>query len=176
MTTPTTSPAFERVPRGVGRYLLPHERAAITVRLHPAVLILPVLITLAGLAGAGTLSGARIASDEQLIAWTAFLLLLMRLAFKIYSWLEDYYVVTDIRILAVTGVGTRDVVMIPLARVGDLRLRRTSMGRFLGYGQFIIEPVGQAQGLRVMNYLPYPDQLYLEVCNLLFPGSSEEQF
>jgi uncharacterized membrane protein YdbT with pleckstrin-like domain len=169
-----TSLASQRIPHTVDRYLLPQERAVVTVRLHPAVLGLPVLVTLAGLAGALVLSAAQIASVDKLVAWLAFLLLLMHLALKIWSWLDAYYVVTDVRILAITGLATRDVVMLPLARVGDLRFRLTSMGRILGYGQFIIEPVGQAQGLRLMNYLPYPEQIYLEVCSILFPGGSQE--
>ena len=46
----------ETVPASIYRVLLPHERRVITVRFHPAVLIKPVALALAGLAVAGLLS------------------------------------------------------------------------------------------------------------------------
>ena len=46
----------ETVPASIYRVLLPHERRVITVRFHPAVLIKPVALALAGLAVAGLVS------------------------------------------------------------------------------------------------------------------------
>ena len=40
-------------PAAVNRYLLPNEQQVITVRRHPAVLIGPSVLTLAGLLAAG---------------------------------------------------------------------------------------------------------------------------
>jgi hypothetical protein len=36
---------------------------------------------------------------------------------------------------------------------------------------FIVESAGEKQALRSINFLPYPEQLYLQVCDLLFPGA-----
>jgi hypothetical protein len=62
----------------------------------------------------------------------------------------------------------------PLTRVTDMSFRRSALGRLLGYGEFIIESAGQEQALRTINFLPYPEQLYLEVCGLVFPGAVAE--
>jgi len=42
-------PGTDTVPNAVNKYLLPHEHQVITVRKHPAILLRPISITLAGL-------------------------------------------------------------------------------------------------------------------------------
>ena len=61
----------------------------------------------------------------------------------------------------------------PLAKVTDMSFQRSAMGRLLGYGEFIVESAGQNQALRIMDHLPYPEQLYLEVCGLIFKDNEE---
>jgi hypothetical protein len=55
-----------------------------------------------------------------------------------------------------------------------MSFQRSSLGRLLGYGEFILESAGQDQALRVVDHLPYPEQLYLEVCGLIFPGRKDD--
>jgi len=50
--------------------------------------------------------------------------------------------------------------MMPLAKVTDMSFQRPPMGRLLGYGEFIVESAGQNQALRIVDHLPYPEQLY----------------
>jgi membrane protein YdbS with pleckstrin-like domain len=167
----------ETVPASVYRVLLPHERRVITVRFHPAVLIKPVAWALAGLAVAGLLSTiARLNGTILLIVWLAWLILVIRLLYAIYTWLEDYFVVTSARLLLSTGVIKKTVNMMPLGKVTDMRFERSAMGRLLGYGTFIVESAGQDQALHNIDHLPYPEQLYLEVCGLIFkdPGSGDD--
>ena len=160
----------ETVPASIYRVLLPHERRVITVRFHPAVLIKPVALALAGLAVAGLLSTiARLDNTDILVViWLAWLVLLIRLLYRIYVWLEDYFVVTSQRLLVAKGVLTKSVNMMPLTKVTDMRFERSPWGRLLGYGTFIVESAGQDQALRKIDHLPYPEQLYLEVCGLIF--------
>jgi uncharacterized membrane protein YdbT with pleckstrin-like domain len=160
----------ETVPASIYRVLLPHERRVITVRFHPAVLIKPVALALAGLAVAGLLSTvARLDNTDVLVViWLAWLVLLIRLLYKIYVWLEDYFVVTSQRLLLATGVVRKSVKMMPLSKVTDMSFNRSAMGRLLGYGTFVVESAGQDQALRTIDHLPYPEQLYLEVCGLIF--------
>jgi hypothetical protein len=54
-----------------------------------------------------------------------------------------------------------------------MSFQRTTIGRILGYGEFIVESAGQDQALRNVRFIPYPEQLYLEVCGLIF--KDEEQ-
>jgi membrane protein YdbS with pleckstrin-like domain len=167
----------ETVPAAVYRVLLPHERRVITVRFHPAILIRPVAETLGGLALAGLISTiVHLESTVLLVVWLAWLVLVVRLLFRIYAWLEDYFVVTSARLLLATGVFKKSVNMMPLGKVTDMRFERSPAGRVFGYGTFIVESAGQDQALRNINHLPYPEQLYIEVCGLIFkdPGSGDD--
>ena len=160
----------ETVPASVYKHLLPHERQVITVRFHPAVLIRPVAEVLGGLALAGLLSAtlARHSGMAMLVIWGLWLLLVFRLLFKVWEWLEDYFVVTSKRMLLAQGVFSRRVDMLPLSKVTDMRFERSATGRVLGFGKFVVESAGQDQALREVDHLPYPEQLYLEVCGLIF--------
>jgi membrane protein YdbS with pleckstrin-like domain len=165
----------ETVPAAVYRVLLPHERQVITVRFHPAVLIRPVAEVLLGLALAGLLS-TTIAHGNglaMLIIWGLWLLLVLRLVYKIYVWLDEYFVVTSQRLLLATGVFTKTVNMMPLSKVTDMRFERSPSGRLLGYGKFVVESAGQDQALQTVDHLPYPEQLYLEVCGLIFKDKGD---
>ncbi len=167
----------ETVPASVYRVLLPHERRVITVRFHPAVLIKPVAWALIGLAVAGLLSTVGpIHGTVLLVIWLLWLILVIHLLFRIYTWLEDYFVVTSARLLLSTGVVKKTVNMMPLSKVTDMRFERSAMGRILGYGTFIVESAGQEQALHNIDHLPYPEQLYLEVCGLIFkdPGAGDD--
>jgi uncharacterized membrane protein YdbT with pleckstrin-like domain len=168
-------PNTDTVPTSVNKYLLPHERQVITVHQHPAVLIRPIFEVLVGLAIAGWLSNsiAHGNGTALLVIWILWVLLLLRLAVKAYEWSETYFVVTSQRMLLQTGLVTRKVNMMPLSKVTDMSFQRSSLGRILGYGEFILESAGQDQALRVVDHLPYPEQLYLEVCGLIFKDKED---
>jgi uncharacterized membrane protein YdbT with pleckstrin-like domain len=169
-------PSSDTVPSTIARYLLPHERQVITVRLHPAVLIRPVAEALVGLAVAAFLSAAFAKGNGAVLGvlWIAWGLLLIRLLVKIWEWWDDHFVVTSQRLLLATGVITKKVNMMPLAKVTDMSFQRSSWGRILGYGEFIVESAGQDQALRRVDHLPYPEQLYLEVCGLIFKEKNDD--
>ena len=66
--------------------------------------------------------------------------------------------------------------MLPLVKVTDMSFHRSSTGRLLGFGEFIIESADSDQAPRTVDHIPYPEQLYLEICGLIFPSrnSSDE--
>ena len=168
-------PNTDTVPASVNRYLLPHERQVITVHQHPAILIRPIFEVLIGLAIAGWLSNS-IANGNGtaiLVIWVLWGLVLLRLAIKVWEWVVTYFVVTSQRFLLANGIVTRKVNMMPLAKVTDMTFQRSPMGRILGFGEFILESAGQDQALTNVDYLPYPEQLYLEVCGLIFKNKDE---
>ncbi len=166
----------DTAPASVNRYLLPHEHQVITVRMHPAMLLGPITLVLAGLVVAGLLSGSVAHGNGSAldIIWLAWGLLLLRLIWKVANWSVDYFVVTSQRMLLTTGLITRKVAMMPLVKVTDMSFQRSSMGRLLGYGEFILESAGQDQAFRNVPFVPYPEQLYLEVCGLIFPSKQDE--
>ena len=164
------SPAAS-VPASVNRYLLPHERSCITVRIHPATLAGPLVLVSGGLVAAGELTRR---SVRPKIVWGAYLSVLLYFLQRVAARQATYFTVTDNRMILVSGFAVRKVAMMPLARVTDMSFQRSALGRLLGYGEFIIESAGQEQALRTINFLPYPEQLYLEVCGLVFPGAVAE--
>jgi uncharacterized membrane protein YdbT with pleckstrin-like domain len=168
-------PNTDTVPASVNRYLLPHERQVITVHQHPAVLIRPIFEVLAGLAIAGWLTTvfAKNNGTAILIIWILWGLVFLHLAIKVFEWGETYFVVTSQRFILATGLLTRKVNMMPLSKVTDMSFQRSTMGRILGYGEFILESAGQDQALNKVDHLPYPEQLYLEVCGLIFKDSGD---
>ena len=165
------APNTDTVPASVNRYLLPHERQVISVHEHPAVLIGPIALVLLGLAIAGFLSNSSITNSNGtaiLVIWLLWVVLLLWLGVKIWDWAVNYFVVTSERLILAKGVVVRNVSMLPLTKVTDMSFRRSTIGRFLGYGEFIVESAGQDQALRNVKFIPYPEQLYLEVCGLIF--------
>jgi uncharacterized membrane protein YdbT with pleckstrin-like domain len=162
-------------PAAVNRYLLPNEQQVITVRRHPAVLIGPSVLALVGLLAAGVLTATVLHGNNVLVyvVWIGWLLLFGRMIWKAINWAVDFFVVTSHRILLTSGVLTRKVAMMPLTKVTDMSFQRTFAGRLLGFGEFIVESAGQDQALRNIDHIPYPEQLYLEVCGMLF-GSDDQ--
>ena len=166
----------DSAPASVNKYLLPHETQVITVRRHPAVLMVPVGILLGGLIVAGLLSNTMAQETGAAISWVwwGWLILLAWFVWRVAEWSVDYFVITNQRMLLTTGLITRKVAMMPLAKVTDMSFKRTIAGRMLGYGEFVLESAGQDQALTNVPYLPYPEQLYLEVCEMIFPNKNPQ--
>lgn len=171
---PTVSSETE--PAQVARYLLPNEACVALVRRHPAVLISPSAQAIAGLLVAFVLTATILRSHSLLIwiVWGLWGLLMLRLIWQAVNWAVDYFVITSKRILLTSGVFTRNVAMMPLSKVTDMSFRRSFAGRMLGYGDFIVESAGQDQALRVIDHIPYPEDLYRRVCGRIFDAPVDE--
>ena len=165
-------------PAAVDRYLLPREREKpiITVRKHPAVLIMPITLAVAGLVVAFLLTATvlRANAPARDLVWLLWVGLALNLIWQATNWAVDYFVVTSQRMMLTSGIFTRKVGMMPLGKVTDMSFQRTFAGRVLGYGEFIVESAGQDQALSRIPYLPYPEHLYLEVCEMLWPQTTPD--
>ena len=159
-------------PASVNKYLLPRENQVITVRKHPAVLMGPIALALGGILVALVLWTTVLyhVHGAILVLLIACAILLLNLAYKTWEWSEDYFVVTSQRMIQASGVFTRKIAMMPLTKVTDMSFQRSTAGRLLGFGSFILESAGQDQALRTIDHVPYPEQLYLEICALIFPA------
>ena len=159
-------------PADVDRYLLPHEQEVITVRKHPAVLLAPVVWAVVGLIAVALLSDTLLRHDSALtwVIWALWGLVFLRFLWAAITWSVDYFVVTSHRFIQTSGLLSRKIAMMPLVKVTDMTFERSALGRMLGYGTFILESAGQDQALSRVDYIPYPEQLYLEVCSLIFPN------
>jgi membrane protein YdbS with pleckstrin-like domain len=158
------SPAQSGLPRSVDRYLLPDERSVITVRMHPAALAGPLVLACAALVAARKLADR---SPRPDIVWGGYLLVPLYVLRCLAAWPVSYLTVTDKRMVLTGGLLIRTAAFMPLGKVTGLTLQRTVLGRLLGYGTLIVTAASRRQAFRKVRYLPYPEQLYLEISALL---------
>jgi hypothetical protein len=153
------------------RYLLPSERPVIQVRRHWGVLAGDTLQSL-GLLIAGIFV-IRVGGDQDFIRMLAIyfcVFVVIRWAWIIGDWYVERFIVTDKRVLLITGIVTRKVAIMPLVKVTDLTFNRSALGQMLGYGEFVVESAGQDQALSRITFIPKPEKLYIQMSELLFGG------
>lgn len=165
----------ETVPRGVARNLGPDERQVITLRKHmvePALQILPLAAvgTDYALRVTGTVHGTAQATRILVLLLAPCLLLALH---GVAAWLLVYVVVTPKRICITGWWRIFHVTEIPLSAATEVSFVRTFPGRLLGYGEFRVKRPGSRWRTLKLRFLPYPEQLYLELCGLIFrdPGA-----
>jgi membrane protein YdbS with pleckstrin-like domain len=161
------------------KYLASQERLVMMVRLHWAVLlkvfaqtvgaiILALVVNiLLATHGGGDGGGGFITS----ILWYFALFMILRMLWRVTDWHFDHLMITDKRLLKVSGILKREVKTMPLGKITDMSYNRDPLGRVLGYGEFVVESAGQDQALSRIKYLPRPDRLYLTLCDMTFGGA-----
>ena len=149
---------------GVQSYLLPQERLVAEVRWHFVWLLRPILISLGALLGIFTVVRILPAWGDDSLGYFVFLFL--PVGYFIWKWLDwwcERLVVTDRRLLMISGVLSRKVAVMPLRKVTDLTFKRPLIGRMFaryGWGTFIFESAGQDQALRRIPFVPRPRLLF----------------
>ncbi len=96
----------------------------------------------------------------QLALWLGALAHTGYVGWCVLRWRAEQIAITDRRIIRVSGLVTLRVDAVPLSKITDSTLRRSILGRILGYGTVRIETAGQADSLGTMTYVPSPDALY----------------
>jgi uncharacterized membrane protein YdbT with pleckstrin-like domain len=157
------------------RYLLPSERPVIEVRRHWAILAVETLQSLGllilGLFVWRVFRGMGLL-ETLAVYFTVFVV--VRWSWIIADWWVEKFIVTDKRVLLVTGIAYRKVAIMPLIKVTDLTYNRSPMGMTLGYGEFVVESAGQDQALRNVTNLPNPTDLYLQVVEEMYEPEASE--
>jgi hypothetical protein len=154
----------------VERYLLPNERVVITVRRHWIVTLPPAALAAAVFLAAGWLdvrlpAGVPAVRD---LAWLGFLASLAWAGWRFVERQNDWFIVTDERLLRTYGLLTRKVAIMPLMKVTDMSYNVSPLGRLLHYGEFVFESAGQEQALRSVAFLPDSGQLFAVLSQELF--------
>jgi hypothetical protein len=168
VTLPPTPPVLDGA-SAVEKYLAPGERVITSVRRHWAEHFWSAVAVFGGLVLVMFLDTAlSLTPLVRNLLWLAWLAVALYFGWRIIEWSVRLFVITNKRFMEVSGIVTRNVAMMPLTRVTDMRYERTLLGRTLGYGTFILESAGQDQALSRIDYLPNPDELYREVNTLLF--------
>lgn len=158
-----------RDPR-IGRYLLDGERIVIAVHQHWAAVAWPVAAVAGGLVLALWVDATATPTWTffATILWWAWFALVAVTLWRLVAWRNDWFIATDKRLLLTYGIVTRRVAMMPLAKVTDMSYVRSTPGRVLGYGQFVLESAGQDQALRHIDWVPDPDRTYRVICAEIF--------
>jgi membrane protein YdbS with pleckstrin-like domain len=153
------------------RYLLPTERPVISTRRHWAVLagatIQSLLLLILGILLARVFAGVDFV--EMVAIWFS-VFVVARWIWIFVDWYVEKLVVTDKRLLLLTGILARNVAIMPLVKVTDLTFHRSATGLTLGYGKFVVESAGQDQALSTIDFVPQPEKLYIQISELLFGG------
>ncbi|MFE7505573.1 PH domain-containing protein [Promicromonospora sp. NPDC057488] len=164
--------------RALQRYILADEKIVIATRRHWARLWEPILTTTGAFAlGLAILVAVDPNVRDQLAwVWLPFLVLGARLLWKWLDWRAEWFVMTDRRLILLTGFLVHRVAMMPSEKVTDLGYERTPMGQVLGYGTFVFETAGQDQALDRITWVPRPDSRYrLIIATLFHPDAADAE-
>jgi hypothetical protein len=159
------SPNTDTVPRRVSKFLLPHEmQVAIYVHQHPAKIIPSLVKAIGGLLAAIVISPV-VKGDVALGVTIRLLVIILmaQLALTIFDWFSRYLVITNSRMFICCGFLAPEITWSsPLAGIQDITLKRSIGGRY-GYGTLVL-----ASEHLAIDYVPYPQKLYLEITGMLF--------
>ncbi len=163
------------LPYAITRYLLPWEKTVLTTRRHPVTVAGPMAAAAAGFLVALLLSTV-VAHNSGVreVLWVLWLILAGWAAWKYANWRNTYFVVTEKRLVLYSGVLTKSVGMMPMAKVTDHRVMKTPLARLFNCATFLMETAGPDQALRQVTWLPFADQLELELLAVLFPDPNPE--
>jgi len=161
----------------VARYLFPTERYRGEWRKHWIHLINHILVGALATLALGYLTGFLAKQDMpslSVIAVVVYALVMGWVAWSVADWYYDRFILTNKRVMVVRGLITRNVAMMPLLRVTDMKYEQSPLGRMLNYGTFVLESAGQDQALREVKHLPNPNELYLRVVEEMYEPAAVE--
>jgi hypothetical protein len=159
------APSTDGAPARVSRFLAPHERLVLSVRQHPARIIPSLVTAIGGLLAAIVISPVVKGNGAlEAVIWLLVAILMAQLALTVLDWLSRYLVVTSSRLFIICGFLAPGITWTaPLARIQDIRLTRAGGNRLYGSGTLVMDSEHLA-----IDYVPYPEQVYLEILGLLF--------
>ncbi|WP_328462563.1 PH domain-containing protein [Actinoplanes sp. NBC_00393] len=161
----------------VARYLFPTERYRGEWKRHWIHLTGPIGIGAAATLALGYLAGFLTRQEIDGMVTVAVLIwlgVISWVAWKVFDWYFDRFILTNKRVMVVNGIITRKVAMMPLLRVTDMKYEQSALGRMLSYGTFVLESAGQDQALREVKHLPNPNELYLRVVEEMYEPQAVE--
>lgn len=167
--TPTGPPQMPDWPRAVQRYLIPGEREQVVgTRRHPILLIPAAAAVLGGLLVAITLNGVAYQAHaaNPFVVHVIWIIYAAAAAWglgKYLSWRATWYVVTNLRLIYLTGFARRRVIPLPLSRLRDLELYQGPMGRLCGYGTLKAASLETDHALAEVAFIPYVTQIYVDI-------------
>jgi len=139
------------------KLLLPDERVVRTARDHWATLLVTIL---ADVALAIVVVGLSAAGMSLLSPWTGlvFLLLIVPIVhflFRMWRWWNKQYIVTNRRLIQITGTFNKRVSDTLLEKINDIVMEQSALGRMLNFGD--VEVIsGSESGIDTFRRLTDP--------------------
>jgi hypothetical protein len=166
---PAANPVF------IGTSLLPGEAKRVEIQPLWIVLAMPLAAALGGVAAAtaGT-EIPRIAGSTRLIVWVLALFLVARACVAVVNWIYYRVIITDERLLILSGISPRKIRSYPLPELGDISyyLPLRGRGSRRSYGTIIIRLADGAE--LTLEFIPYIKQIYLTIGNMV-SGQTQDQ-
>ena len=137
------------------RQLVADEHVIDEVRHHWLAFVVPSLVLLAAIAL--LLRSLLVVPVDAL--WVPLLVCVVLVGWGSDRWLrawKDRLVITDSRVVRISGVYSRKVAWMPLGRVLDITVDRPFWLRPFGCGNLVLENAAQEQGLRDVKLIPRP--------------------
>jgi membrane protein YdbS with pleckstrin-like domain len=161
----------------VRRYLFPTEKYRGEWRRHWIHLVKRLSLGVLATFVLGYLAGLFAKKNESTVLTILVLIWVAIMAWVLWDvaeWYYDRFILTNKRVMLVEGIISRNVAMMPLSRVTDMKYTQSPLGRVLGYGTFELESAGQDQALRNVTNLPNPTDLYLQVVEEMYEPEASE--
>jgi len=153
------------------RYLSPGEDVAFEVRRHVAALLGPVSQAVGAWIALFLIHNwLDLPSESNPIDTLMFIVVMAFTLRAVWKWLEwqiERVLVTNKRIVEVSGIITRRVASMPLGKVTDLTYQRGPLARLFNYGELVLESAGQNQALESIAFIPRPDSFYRDFTEML---------
>ena len=149
--------------RAVTENLTPGEREIITLRRHPAILFSPLATALGAIIVAVGTSSLHVVEWMKIVVWLLSVLFIWSLIAAFKGWYSGRITLTSKRMI-LSGPSSGEFETIRLTPPVDISLQRSWRGRLIWYGDLVITT--NDKGDRVLTYIPYPQQIYLEVSQL----------
>jgi uncharacterized membrane protein YdbT with pleckstrin-like domain len=153
--------AFWRAP-DVDRQLLDDEHVIDEVRKVWVAFVWPVAVVLA----AAILLLWSLAAVPVASLWLPIVVSLVLAGYGLDRYLavfKDRLIITDSRVMRVSGVYSRKAAWMPLSRVLDITVDRPLWLRPLHAGHLTLENAAQEQGLREFRFIPRPNERALRI-------------
>lgn len=152
------------------RMLLPGERVMDEVGHHWIAYTWPVTVLV--LAAVLLLRSLLVVPVDVL--WVPFVLVLLLAGYGTDAFLRvkrERFLITDTRVMRLSGVYSRKAAWMPLSRVLDITVDRPFWQRPLGCGHLVLENAAQEQGLRVIRLIAQPGERALLIHQLRTHGA-----
>jgi membrane protein YdbS with pleckstrin-like domain len=138
---------------GHGERMIHSDHPSLQAFIVQNTILFGILAVVAGVFFPIAFNGSLVASGVTLLILSVVLLILVLKRLR-----ERYtsYVVTNVRIMRISGVIARRAHSIPWVRVTDLTYEQSLSGRLFGYATLHIESANETMGLRELTGVPDP--------------------